>query len=311
MLSVQELSEVVDRLSSAISRQPGHGVQIVQLVTAADPIGLANPSDNARQAAQRVAGLMIATALLMQHSLADFDSHVPKAPSGSDLRNRLVESWRVVVAHDYRSIFLTALQILETLGDSEASLDIELQHAVEVTRKIVKRQILGRQDLVGRIYHSLLSSQKYLATYYTRVSAAILLAGLATNPRLWEPSKFVLRDNEFDFRICDPAQGTGTLLSATLTEIRKYLLRKNDSKIDLNKISKDLIESQIWGFDILAYAVQVAATTLLLSAPGTVIEKSQLFQLGFGGEEGTTATKLRGSCSERLGSAWVWIRCRR
>lgn len=286
--SVEQLSEVVERLAKAIGRQPGHELEIVRLVTAADPVGLSTASTNIRETARKVSGLVIATALLMQHSLTDFDDYVPKLPSSGDLRIKLVESWRKVIDHDYRAVFLTALQILETLGDSELSLNQELKHAVEVTRQIVQRRVLGRHDLVGRIYHTLLTAQKYLATYYTKIPAAVILAGIVLHPSRWEEGKFDL-ERDFSFRLCDPAQGTGTLLSAALTEIRKYLIRENaglNRDVDLRAISKRLIEEDIYGFDVLAYAVQVAAATLLLSSPGTTVDKSKLFQLSFGGPQG-------------------------
>ena len=57
-------------------------------------------------------------------------------------------------------------------GDSNATLGVTLQNALRQAKAIVKKGVFGRHDLVGRIYHSLLADQKFLATYYTSVPGA-------------------------------------------------------------------------------------------------------------------------------------------
>ena len=56
--------------------------------------------------------------------------------------------------------------------------------------------------------------------------------------------------------------------------------------MDSIALGERLIEDNIYGLDILAYAVQVCASTLLLSTPGTIVNKSQLWQMPFGGPNG-------------------------
>ena len=51
---------------------------------------------------------------------------------------------------------------------------------------------------------------------------------------------------------------------------------KKHEEIHLEAFSKALIEDGVFGYDILAYAVQGAAATLLLSAPSTVLDRSNL-----------------------------------
>jgi hypothetical protein len=60
--------------------------------------------------------------------------------------------------------------------------------------------------------------------------------------------------------------------------------------VDLEALGKRLIEDEVWGFDVLAYAVQVCAATLLLSSPGSVVTRSHLYQMPFGGAEGRLGT---------------------
>lgn len=89
------MARIVDQLAIAFSRQPGHDLEVVELVTANDPTGAGSIiSKNEIEAAHRVGALALCTALLMQHSLADFDKNVPKVPDeAGDRRSDLVRSW--------------------------------------------------------------------------------------------------------------------------------------------------------------------------------------------------------------------------
>ena len=74
-----------------------------------------------------------------------------------------------------------------------------------------------RHDISGRIFHRLLGSRKFLATNYTTVPAAVMLAGLAfgsdsdRSPVRTSPTKPPLADS---LRVVDPACGSRTLLMA-------------------------------------------------------------------------------------------------
>jgi len=289
--AVEDLNAIVDGIAKALERQPGFTSDIVHLVTVANPIAGDDPTPDEESAARRVAALTIGTALLLQHHLAPIDSKVPAVPTKPrplhSMRRTLIESWDKVLEHDYRSVFSVSREVLALVGDEE-TLDWTLQYSVGATQRIVRRRILGRHDLVGRVYHTLLSSQKYLATYFTSVSAATLLTALATDPDIWQEIDW--SQEEIEFTIADPSCGTGTLLAAALTSVQhNHILAraKLHQDIHIETFSKFLIERGIFGYDILAYAVQVAAATLLLSAPSTVLDSTNLFQMPFGGKAGS------------------------
>jgi hypothetical protein len=289
--AVEDLNGVVEIIARTLSRQPGHLVELTHLLTTANPISSDDPTPEEQDAARKVAGLTIATALMLQHHLAPLDAAVPSVPnpdstSRSTMRERLIKSWNVVLKHDYSSVFSIAHGVLSLMSDEE-TLDFALKTSTKSTSRIVQRRVLGRHDLVGRVYHTLLISQKYLATYYTSVSAATLLAALAIDPRLWPGVDWSLERPTFS--VADPACGTGTLLVSAMTMIQQnYLTARAEKRepINLPALSKHLIEDGTFGYDILAYALQVAAATLLLSAPGVVLDRTNFVQMPFGGPNG-------------------------
>jgi hypothetical protein len=311
-VAVDLLSQAVDSMARAVAAQTGHADQIVRMVTAETMgAGAAPVSNEEREAAFRVGALSVINAAMLQMVLCDRDPKVPKIVRTTPDRQRkaLLTGWRVVLAHDYRAVFEIAFGVLDTLGDSDDRLGATLVAMLDQAQQIVAKGVFGRHDLVGRVYHGLLTQQKFLATYYTSVPAATLLAALATRPEAWPSVDWASDPSEFGFRLADPACGTGTLLAASLGALRRHYAsarRQAGKAVDGSELGRRLIEDNIYGFDILAYAVQVCASTLLLSSPGTIVTRSQLYQLPFGGAHGHLGSLdlLFGSAQGSLFGAW-------
>ena len=169
--SVAALSDAVDALARVFARQPGHADEIVDLVTAADVAATGAATAETREAAFRIAALAVITATMVQFIVADRDPKVPKVPEGKahEQRRQLLRSWKIVLDHDYGAVFEIAYHVLDILGDTDPSIGAALVAMIEEARGIVTAGVMGRHDLIGRVYHGLLAQQKYLATYYTSV----------------------------------------------------------------------------------------------------------------------------------------------
>lgn len=59
-------------------------------------------------------------------------------------------------------------------------------------RAISDNRVIERHDIAGRIFHRVLHTRKFLATNYTTIPSAILLAGLAfdDNHESWRGKDF-------------------------------------------------------------------------------------------------------------------------
>ncbi|UCE15001.1 MAG: SAM-dependent DNA methyltransferase [Candidatus Heimdallarchaeota archaeon] len=116
-----------------------------------------------------------------------------------------------------------------------------------------------QSDIIGKIFHGLIPFElrKFLAAYYTSNTAGDFLGYL------------VIRDTQI--KILDPACGSGTLLVSAYKRIK-----------ELNgEISHTRILQNLFGFDVAAFAAQLAGINLALQEPLEPIDKCQIGIMDF------------------------------
>ena len=101
---------------------------------------------------------------------------------GLTWRQTMIEATTKALDINYEPVFELALIILEELPN-HITVENALEEVKKVSDYIASSRALLRHDLMGRIYHRLLFQKiaKHLATYYTSVPAAHLLARLVVN----------------------------------------------------------------------------------------------------------------------------------
>ena len=224
--------------------------------------------------------LVVATAMLFHHRL---QGHLPaERPDGYDgdwppasavtcaeqesTINSFRESWRGILAVDYRPVFETGRAALAALS-ADPDTGQAVRSLAEVVARVSERVTGLRHDLLGRIFHRVLDTARYDGSFYTSTSAAVLLASLA------------LREGDLDWadanavsnlRICDPACGTGTLLMAAAERIRDLRNHAGSSDPDDEEaLGLMLVEDVLWGYDVNLTATHMAASTLGMLSPST------------------------------------------
>ena len=245
-------------------------------------------TDSASDSVSKIAGLTLVNALIFQEVLADYESqvqHLRQTLQGSDAISAFADHWEYILTQiNYYPIFHVAHQLLLALPsnpDSEKALRSLAQTALE----IVQQRAALRHDLMGRVYHRLLSEAKYLGTYYTSVPAAALLLKLALQPERWKLDWSDYAELP-DFRVGDLACGTGTLLMAAAEAITdNYLRACGEKRIapKMDVISRFLMEDIIYGYDVLLSALHLTASTLALRSPEVTFRFMHLWVLPFGG----------------------------
>jgi hypothetical protein len=286
-----KLTEAIGLFERAVMRQPGRLDAIFRVVAASDAATAGGPTAKAKRAAAAIAGLAVCTAAMLQAELCKIDASVPKLPSltRDNRRSTLLASWLTVLKHDYAAIFGVGAGVLDALED-DAALETALGIVERTAREIATQRILGRHDLVGRVYHTLLSDQKYLATYFTSVPAATLLCHLAVDEKAWpEVDWAIAPEDGIPLTVADLACGTGTLLTSAIGVMRQVwaTARATAHKpVDQEAFGKRAMEEGAWGFDVLSYALQICASTMLLGSPGTTVDSTRLHKMPFGGPAG-------------------------
>lgn len=233
----------------------------------------------------KMAELAVVDALIFQEILAASDREIDtisKCLGESSVKQALLEVWNKILSKNYAPIFEIGKSILEALPSSP-SIENGLKRLATEAERMAASKALLRHDLMGRIYHRLLMADiaKYYATYYTSIPAACLLARLSlgtTNPH-WQINWSKL-DDVLRLKVGDLACGSGTLLSAVyraMLDLYSNSSAEVDADTELEKFHKIMIESVLWGFDVLTYASHLSATTLALHNPSAMFKGTNIY----------------------------------
>ena len=226
-------------------------------------------------------------ALLFQELLAnDLDTdRLPEPHRGKriprpDAQTRpagLIRQWDEILKINWWPIFEVARQTLSQVPSPRDADALEILKPC--AKEMAERRLIRRHDVAGRIFHRLLNSRKFLATNYTTIPAAVMLAGLAFDERQgtwtrtrWDDPKSVGR-----LRIVDPACGTGTLLMAAVQEILKRSRRSGASDKPQRAVVKAALEGTMRGYDVVPSAVHLTAATLSMAETRQMLKDMPLF----------------------------------
>jgi len=239
-----------------------------------------------RGARRRRAALILLNAFIFQQVLSDTVKKIKPLRDFKDVEipfSKLTDHWYEILKVNWYPIFHIAWKIVKTIP-TDTGLNLILKWMLTDAENIVEKRASLRHDLMGRIYHKLLTEKKFLATYFTSIPAANILLRLALHN---SPICKTL-ESISNARIADIACGTGTLLMAAASAIEENYIRNSvalGKKPNLISLHKTLLEEALYGFDVLPSAVHLTASTLALRAPDVNFYKTNLFVLPYGGED--------------------------
>ena len=243
-----------------------------------------------KEAVCRITGLVLLNAMVFQEVLSEHDRRVlalREVMKDRSFQDVFIDHWEFIIEKiNYYPIFHLARELLLRLS-SNAELNRVLIRMAKAAGDIVGMRAALGHDLMGRVYHRLLADAKYLATYYTGIPAATLLLKLALRKESWSID---WHDLEQVRRMCvaDIACGTGTLLMAAAEAITDNYISgcaARGQQLDLSGLHQILAADVLHGYDVLASALHLTASTLALRAPEVVFPRMQLFSLPLGGTE--------------------------
>ena len=184
-------------------------------------------------------------------------------PSGHPRTIR--EQWEMILEINWWPIFHVACESLRVAPPREASQ--ALQVLIVTAEDIAVEGVIRRHDVAGRIFHRLLATRKFLATNYTTIPAAVLLASLAIDGRQppWDKVDWSSPIDMARLRIVDPACGSGTLLMAALQEALALHRRAGGDSESEGETIRVLLEHALHGYDVVPAAVHLTAATLSMA----------------------------------------------
>ena len=253
----------------------------------------------------RMAAAIIANALTVHSAIAAVNRDIPslsdQSMRGYDnvlLQSGVLASWRAILAVSYWPIFDVAHRVLDAIDEAVAGRALTCLGETASRLRGLGATTVG--DMAGQMFGQLIGDRKFLATFYTRPSAATLLAELAV-ARLaadWQESNSVSA-----LRIADLACGTGALLSAVYRRIVSRIRRGGLDDADLHPL---FMGDVLVGCDIMPAATHLTAAQLTAMHPTITFGKTRVHTMPYGKLDPGSGARIFIGSLELLDAAEMW-----
>ncbi|MCY3786572.1 MAG: hypothetical protein OXG47_07585 [bacterium] len=229
----------------------------------------------------RMAAAILANALVVQSAVAGVAPGIRRItdPSmrnveGTLLQAEVLATWHDILDVNYWPIFSVACDILGALDEAVAGQ--ALTRLSEAASKLAGLGATTIGDLAGQMFGRLITDRKFLATFYTRPSSALLLAELAVarSGLDWSDPEAV-----GGLRVADLACGTGALLSAVYRRMAARLRRAGLRDADLHH---RFMGSVLIGCDIMPAATHLTAAQLSSAHPTVTFGNTRVHTMRYG-----------------------------
>ena len=174
----------------------------------------------------------------------------------------ITREWNNIRAHDFRPVLEPALATIDAIEETNktAGLERALHHIAAEAERIAETYADMGADHAGPLFNRVMGNQASDGAFFTRPVAASLAARLTLDacgeqdwaaPRTWQKHKTV-----------DLACGSGTLLAAILTDMKRRAREQGADSETLTQLQKVAVEDVIKGLDINPVSLQLAASQL-------------------------------------------------
>ena len=284
--SVDDLADAVEYLSLS-ERQLARGTETLErvvrnaaglLAVHAGETALAQIARDLHQEAgeqtERMAAAICVSAFVF-HASIEGQEQIPEVPlAGSIDKGKLLCTWNTILEVNYWPIFSIARDLVKELPIK--AVPPVMNRIAESVSGLAQLGATTYHDLTGRLFQTLITDRKFLATFYTLPESACLLAELAVE-RLgidWS-----CRTAIEALRIADFACGTGALLSAAQRAVYRRHRRAGGNDKDLHRA---IMERVLTGLDIMPAATHLTCSMLSSSHPSLAYGESQIHTMPYG-----------------------------
>ena len=209
------------------------------------------------------------------HVAIEGQKHIPPVPlAGFIDKGRLLSTWNAILEINYWPIFSIAHDLVKELPIK--AVPPVMNRIAESISDLAQLGATTYHDLTGRMFQTLITDRKFLATFYTLPESACLLAEPAVE-RLdvdWSDRAAIE-----GLRIADFACGTGALLSAAQRAVYRRYRRAGGNDKDLHR---PLMEHVLTGLDVMPAATHLTCSMLSSAHPSLAYGESQIHTMPYG-----------------------------
>jgi len=251
-LVISLLKEQVSEMMQDISLDENTLLRIITNKDLLIDIGHLKPKEAEYTANFLASYIFMSQVLFLRLFVAQRSDALLYIPSKPITHHSIRESFKKILEINYRPIY--SVDVLDVITEKFLKDTFDLIWGLEIEN--------ARYELPGRIFHELMPSdiRKMLAAFYTRPVAAEILAKLV-----------ISRQNE---RVFDPASGSGTILVSAYRQ--KLDIFEKEGKF--GNPHKRFCEEEIFGADIMPFAVHLTSANLAAMDATTTINRTQIIQ---------------------------------
>ena len=259
-----------------------------------DMQSVAETSNNTNTAdACTVAAIIWTNAVIMQARLEKSNiKELSKMPKVEDIINDVVparplmRAWTEVLTKDYKPIFKTATDLLQEVAFQKLEGVSDALHWIaKESLKIADDYANLGMDHAGELFNKVMGNQKSDGAFFTQPLAAAMLAEAALQSGIPKEFDWLDEENWDQLLTFDPACGSGTILVAMLTAIKRRLIDKGADETKLKRFHKYAVENLMIGADINPVSLQLAGCQLTLGDLSADYDKLNLNLMEYGAEK--------------------------
>ena len=212
-------------------------------------------------------------------------SDLSAVKNDADVLRKIVREWERIMRIDFHPIFqpaVDAIDAIEVTGKT-SGLERALRYITAEAERIAETYADMGADHAGPLFNRVMGNQASDGAYFTRPTAASLAARLTldvcedqdwTDSEVWRQHKTV-----------DLACGSGTLLTAMLTDMKRRAREQGADENLLAQLQRVAVEDVIKGMDINPVSLQLAAAQLTAGNRDVRYRKMGLHLMPYGPDQ--------------------------
>ena len=214
---------------------------------------------------------------------------------------QIEREWNRILQYDFRPVIEPALKAIHAIQDTGklAGLERALRHLAAEAERIAETYADMGADHAGPLFNRVMGNQASDGAFFTRPVAASIAARLTldaagqqdwTKSDVWQAHKTV-----------DLACGSGTLLTAILTDQKRRAGEQGADARQIANLQKLAVEETIKGLDINPVSLQLAASQLTAGNREIRYRNMGLYQMPYGPLSSDDPTRVATGTLELLG----------